>query len=158
MNISSHFRTTYSPPQLTLPPPSSLRPHQGCRGTKRDESSSTNAPRPNPPTQACTSQPPPLATAAKSRDTTRCRPRCTTNESTPRTRLTTTRQSRREICRYLARKARSKLLSCLWSLSTSALSRGSSPPTGALRPFPLPLHLHPHLHSLLLLPHPLLCP
>ncbi|KAE8284841.1 Whirlin Autosomal recessive deafness type 31 protein [Larimichthys crocea] len=55
----------YSPPQLSLPHPSSLHPHQGCRGAQVDESRSTNAPRPNPPTQACTSQPPPLTTTSK---------------------------------------------------------------------------------------------
>lgn len=104
MNVSSHFRMTYSPPLQNHPPPSSLLPHQGCRGTQVDETSSTNARRPNPLTQACTSQPRHPTITAKSQDTLPPHPHYTTNEDIPGSHLETTWPSKRKMPQYLPRK------------------------------------------------------
>lgn len=104
MNISSHFRMTYSPPLQNLPPPSSLHPHLGCRGAQVDETSSTNPHHLNPPTQACTSQPRHPKITAKSPDTLLPHPHYNTNEDIPGTHLKTTRPSKRKIPQYLPRK------------------------------------------------------
>lgn len=158
MNISSHFRMMFSPPQPSPLPPSSLRPHQGCRGAQVEEIRSTSAPLPNPHTQACTLQPQPLRTTATSQDTLLPHPLYTTNENARGTRLKNTQLSERESPLHWPRNRKQHPLSCPQSLSTTlALSPGCSRPAEALNPLPRPLHLRLLLHSLPLL-RPLLCP
>lgn len=158
MNISFHFRMTFSPLQPSLPPPSNLHPHQGRRGVQIDEICSTSAPHLNLPTQACTSQPQLHTSKAKSRDTPLPHLHYTTNKNKWKTYLGTTSPSKRKNPQDLPRKKSSHLLSWPQSLIIAlALFLESSPPAEV--PNLLPTHLHPHHpHRSLLLPRPRLCP
>ncbi|KAG7240819.1 hypothetical protein INR49_023393, partial [Caranx melampygus] len=119
--------TAESPPSFKPPPP------PGCRGARVDEINSTNAPRLNRPTQACTSQPRTPITKAKSQDTPLPRPHYTTNENTPGTRLGNMQPSERESLRYRPRKNKSQLLIPNRGTKPAAAPSPSPPP-----PPPLP--------------------
>lgn len=121
----------FSPPQQSLPPPSSPRPLQGRRGVRAGETCSSSAPRLNPPTRGCTSPPRALTTPPP-------HPHCTTNK----TRLWTTPPSKRRS----PKKTKSPPLS--WPLSpttASGPSPGCSPPAEGPNLPPHPLH-HPGYH------------
>lgn len=143
MNISSHFRMMFSPPQQSLPPPSSPRPLQGRRGTRAGETCSSSAPRLNPPTRACSSPPRALTTPPP-------RPRRATNE----THLWTTPPSKRRSPKRTESPPRR------WPPSpstASGLSPGCSPPAEGPNLPPHPLH-HRHHHPSQLRPLLPLCP